>query len=110
MSHDEKNQWYTNKDLFELINQLQGEVRDFRGDNKELRLEMKETRRIIKQYNGLREEVGEARKEIDDVKEQMNVLQAKQDGRYSMMNAVRLWGGWLFALVTLLILLYKTFS
>ncbi|MCC2249069.1 hypothetical protein JUJ52_08920 [Virgibacillus sp. AGTR] len=77
-------QWYTNKDLFELINGL--------------RSEMQETRNVIKKYNGLREELGV-------VKEKVERIEAKTEGRKSVAEAIRLWGGWLFALVTLVVLL-----
>ncbi|WBX81282.1 hypothetical protein PD280_06055 [Virgibacillus salarius] len=77
-------QWYTNKDLFELINGL--------------RSEMQETRNVIKKYNGLREELGA-------VKEKVERIEAKTEGRKSVAEAIRLWGGWLFALVTLVVLL-----
>nr|QRZ17763.1 hypothetical protein JUJ52_18770 [Virgibacillus sp. AGTR] len=70
-------QWYTNKDLFELINGL--------------RSEMQETRNVIKKYNGLREELGV-------VKEKVERIEAKTEGRKSVAEAIRLWGGWLFAL------------
>jgi len=84
-------QWYTNKELFELINELQKDFRD-------LRSEMRQTREIIKQYNGLRKELGQVRLEIDQMK-------SKMTGKQMVWEAIRNWGGWLFALITLLILL-----
>ncbi|MGX9931944.1 hypothetical protein ACW0KB_11965 [Virgibacillus salarius] len=91
-------QWYTNKDLFELINGVQ-------SDFKDLRLEMRETRSIIKQYNGLREEVGLVREEVEEVKKQVQETQNMNKGKSKVLEAIRLWGGWLFALVTLVVLL-----
>ena len=84
-------QWYTNKELFEQLNAMQGDFRD-------LRAEMKETRTMIRQYNGLREQ-------INDVKEKVDEMEARQEGKQSFAEAIRQWGGWLFALVTLLVLL-----
>ncbi|QGH34622.1 hypothetical protein GI584_11520 [Gracilibacillus salitolerans] len=52
------NQWYTNKDLFELINNMSSDFHD-------LRSEMKETRNIIKKYNGLREELGIVKDKVE---------------------------------------------
>ncbi|GAA5416187.1 hypothetical protein Pryu01_01219 [Paraliobacillus ryukyuensis] len=91
-------QWYTNKDLFEQINAIQ-------GDFKDLRSEMKETRSMIKQYNGLREEVGLVREEVEEVKKQVKEAQNINKGKSKFLEAVRLWGGWLFALITLIVLL-----
>ncbi|KRG15624.1 hypothetical protein ACA30_05930 [Virgibacillus soli] len=82
------NQWYTNKDLFILINDLQKE--------------MQETRAAIKKYNNLYSKVGQVKEELDEIK-------AMQKGKKSSSEAIRNWGGWLFALITLLILISKTF-
>ncbi len=79
-------QWYTNKELFEMLNNMREEFKD-------LSAEMRETRAIIRKYNGLREEVGECRKEVESVKEQMDVLKAKADGRSSVWNDIRGWVG-----------------
>jgi hypothetical protein len=102
MPSDDNKQWYTNKDLFELINHMQGDFRD-------LRSEMKETRSAIKKYNGLREEVGSARKEIDGVKEEVEIIRAMAKGRSSVWTDVRLWGGWIVAFLTMLAALGKVF-
>ncbi|NBJ70616.1 MULTISPECIES: hypothetical protein [Clostridia] len=87
----DETQWYTNKELFEQIAAIQGEFKD-------LRHEMKETRNMIKKYNGLREELG-------IVKEKVERMEARTEGKKTLLEAVRLWGGWLFAFVTLLILI-----
>ncbi len=89
------NQWYTNKDLFELINNMSSDFHD-------LRSEMKETRNIIKKYNGLREELG-------IVKDKVEKMQARSEGRLSVGEAIRNWGGWLFAFITLVILIITKF-
>lgn len=81
-------QWYSNKDLFEQIN--------------ELKEEMRETRTLIKQYNGIREKV-------DLVANDVNTLKALNTGRAKVLSAIREWGGWVFALITLLILLKNNF-
>lgn len=91
----EKEQWYTNKDLHEQINAMS---RDFT----ELRHEMKETRTMIRRYNGLREK-------IDFVEDEVKEIKALTEGKKTFAEAVRLWGGWLFALITLVILLIDKF-
>ncbi|SFP19399.1 hypothetical protein [Salibacterium halotolerans] len=89
MSDEQKNnEWYSNKDLFEQLNDVRA---DFHG----LRTEMKETRTMIKQYNGLREEVGEVRNKIEKVKGQVNQIEAQAQGRSKTWDAIRVWGGWI---------------
>lgn len=85
----DKGQWYSNKDLFELINALQAEMR--------------ETRAIIKRYNGLYEK-------LDNVKRKVDHIEAEQEGRMKVKEAIISWGGWLFGLITLIILIYTTFN
>src|SRR5699024_292355 len=86
-------QWYSNKDLFEQITAIQ-------NDFKDLRVEMKETRAIIRQYNGLREELGQVKKDIAD-------MQSKNKGKKMLSEAIRLWGGWLFAFITVVLMLVE---
>jgi hypothetical protein len=43
----DENQWYTNKDLFEMFNNIKNDIQ-------KLSLEMKETKILIRDYNGLR--------------------------------------------------------
>lgn len=82
---------YSTKELREII---AGISKDFEG----LRTEMKQTRETIRKYNGLREEIAKVQNEIIFMK-------ATGKGRNSTMEVIRNWGGWLFALVTLIVLL-----
>lgn len=91
-------QWYSNKDLFERIMDLQKEMRTI----PQLRQEMEETRRIIKKYNGLYEK-------LDNVKRKVDHIESVTEGKNSTKEAIRQWGGWLFGFITLLVLLYTTF-
>jgi len=84
----EREQWYTNKELFEQINAL--------------RMEMQETRNVIRKYNGLREEIG-------IMKEKITKMEAMQQGKSKVGEAIRNWGGWLFAFITLVVLLINQF-
>ncbi len=86
---------YTNKELHKLIMNIS---RDFT----ELRTEMKQTRETIRKYNGLREEIGKLQRKII-------IMEASGAGKSSTLEIIRNWGGWFFALITLIILLYNTF-
>ncbi|WAA10340.1 hypothetical protein [Fervidibacillus albus] len=91
-------QWYSNKDLFEMVSSM-------KDDFQELRAEMRETRNAIKKYNGLREELGETRKELFRMKDKVEEMEAVEKGKDKFGEAVRDWGGWIFALISLIILL-----
>lgn len=84
----EENQWYTNKDLFEQINGMQ-------GDFQNLRSEMKETRNVIKKYNGLREELGA-------IKEQVNRMEARKEGKLKVYDGIVKYGGWAVGILSML--------
>jgi len=89
VSEEEKDQWYTNKDLFEQIMGLQQD--------------MKETRSVIKKYNGLYEKVNYLKVRIDKV-------ESRRLNKMDFVNSIRQWGGWIFALITLIFLAIKTFN
>jgi len=81
---DEHGNWYSNKELFELITTLKDDL--------------KETRHIIKQYNGLREK-------IETVEDKVRHIETMTEARSGFGQSIREWGGWLFGLITLLVLL-----
>lgn len=85
--------WYSNKELFEQLNQMQ-------GDFKDLSHEMRETRTMIRQYNGLREKINNVETEVQHIK-------SLAEGKQTFGQAIREWGGWVFALITLIVLLYQ---
>lgn len=67
-------------------------------DIQSLRTEMRETREIIRRYNGLREELYKVKDKVEDI-------EARSQGKNAVLEAIRNWGGWLFALITLIVLL-----
>ncbi len=58
-------QWYTNKDLFEMI-------QDFTKEVTELKNEMTETKTLIRDYNGLRENINKANKKITGIEKKID--------------------------------------
>ena len=52
--------WYSNKDLFEMIDGFKTEVAD-------LRLEMRETKTLIRDYNRLRKNINESNKKVGEL-------------------------------------------
>ena len=55
--HEQYEDWYDNKDLYEKIESLSADI-------SELRLEMKETKTLIRDYNGLRKTVNSVSERI----------------------------------------------
>src|SRR5699024_12841676 len=99
ISKDE-NQCYTNKELIEKINSLSENFIELRG-------ELRETKSHIKQYNGLREEIERIDKDSEVMKEQIYTIINREEGKHSVWETLRDWGGWIFGFITLLVLLYN---
>ena len=59
------NDWYDNKALFEMVDNLKSEITD-------LRLDMKETKTLIRDYNGLRSDVAKVAKRVQTVESKLN--------------------------------------
>lgn len=72
-------EWYTNKELFEMIQGLAGE--------------MKQTRDLIKKYNNLHKTVQEHEKYIA-------TQLGRGKGMKSIESAILQWGGWFIAVIT----------
>ena len=83
---EEKEQWYTNKDLFEMVQGLQNNIAD-------LNTAMKETAVLIRDYNGLR-------KEINECKQKLWENEGKTEGGHSVWGYVVGGIGLLMALIS----------
>lgn len=59
--------WYDNKALYEMFQQLKSEISD-------MRKEMAETRTLIRDYNGLREKVDETCQRVSKVESSLGTL------------------------------------
>ena len=76
---DERNieQWYTNKEIYEMV--------------RELTIELQETREAVKSYNGLRKDLNWCMQQIqNDI--------GLSTGREIVWAAIRDWGGWFVAI------------
>ena len=74
--------WYSNKEIFEM---LQG-----------LKEELRETRILVKQYNGLRKDLAETMKRVAAI-EQQNI------GKSQVGTSIREWTGWVIAILALVV-------
>lgn len=83
---DAREQWYTNKDLYEMVVGLKDDLQ--------------ETRLLIQEYNGLRKRLDVCDATLADL-----VSQAK--GRATVASGIRSWGGWIVGIVSLLITIVK---
>ena len=62
-----ENNWYSNKDLFEMIDKFKEEVND-------LTVEMKETKMLIRDYNGLRKNINDNNKKVGELERKVETL------------------------------------
>jgi hypothetical protein len=85
MTPNSPNEWYSNRDLFEMIQHLQGEIISLRSD-------LRATQEAIRRYNNLRAD-------LEGVIMRVHAIEQQAVGRASVGRAVREWGGWIIALV-----------
>ena len=83
---ERREQWYSNKEIFEMV--------------QELRDELKTTREIVKKYNGIREDLNWCVLKLQS-------HNTTKEARYTIIEGFREWGGWLVALA---VAAYKIFG
>ena len=62
-----ENNWYSNKELFEMIDKFKEEVND-------LTVEMKETKMLIRDYNGLRKNINDNNRKVGELERKIETL------------------------------------
>ena len=82
-------EWYTNKQLFEMLQGL-------KDDMAETRVELAATRESVRRYNGLRED-------LEDVRTRVTAIEQQGVGRARVGSAIREWGSWIMALSSLVV-------
>lgn len=89
----EQQNWYSNKELFEMLEGVKNDMID-------LRIEMKETKTLIRDYNGLRKTINDTKKEVSELKQQ---VETNQDNRKEYI-------GYIIAAISTLFLLLNYFN
>ena len=91
----EKEQWYSNKDLFEKIQELSDELQ--------------ETRQLVVKYNNLveklyrvEEKTEENTREVKNLANEVNKMKYTTKGKKSAFEMVRNWTPWLITITTIL--------
>ncbi|HHW10832.1 MAG TPA: hypothetical protein GXX29_12745 [Firmicutes bacterium] len=93
---NEKEQWFSNKDLLVMMQSLQGELI-------ELRAELRVIADAVRRYNGLRERLEETERKLD-----AHILTGA--GQAGVARGIREWGGWVMALLALILSWYMKLS
>lgn len=62
-----ENNWYSNKELFEMIDKFKEEVNG-------LTVEMKETKMLIRDYNGLRKNINDNNRKVGELERKIETL------------------------------------
>lgn len=85
----EEPQWYTNKDIYEMVQALKTDFHQFRAEMQEI--------------NNLRTQI------VDLQKGQLEWVQYKNKllGKSSVGDGIRQWGGWFIAIISLIFSLWK---
>lgn len=113
----EKNQWYTNRDLFEMLQENNKEFAEsIRQTNEKfttsisqvnekmdgLSDELTVTRQKISQYNNLYEKLNKNIRDVTEVKQELADDKAKKKGIQAVGNFIIKWGGWFIVVATFL--------
>ncbi len=67
------------------------------------------TRQYIQKYNGLRKEISRHELRLRHLENENIKKKEHKQGQFDLGEAIRKWGGWIVALITVLVLLYTTF-
>lgn len=85
----DQEQWYTNKELFEMISGLKDDLI--------------ETRKVVREYNDLRRSLNDCIRRVSDI-EQRNI------GKQNVEQAILRWTPWAIAVVSAVAALYAFFG
>lgn len=96
MNEQKQEQWYTNKDLLQMQQELREELI-------ELRTELRNTTEAVRRYNGLRER-------IDDTARRLDAHLLTGVGKADVARGIREWGGWIVGLIGVLAALVSRYG
>ena len=91
---ENKNDWYTNKELLEKIQNLFKMFNSLEKKLEQTEKKLEQTEKIIEKYNGLRSNIGELEKALYKIR-------TSEECKANLQERVFKWGGWLLALLTL---------
>ena len=77
-------QWYTNKEIYEMVQNLTLDLRDTRAD--------------LKAYNELKNDVAWCMDQIKFISNQARSSAGVTMGESNIWEGIRIWGGWILAL------------
>lgn len=86
MADKGREEWYSNKELYEMFQSLKEEL--------------KLTIEAVKRYNGIRND-------LNNVMGRLLAIEQQAIGRYTVGKALREWGGWVVAILSCLATLKK---
>lgn len=88
-------QWYNNKDLFEMIQELGKSMQLLQND-------LMQTRYEIKQYNNLRANLNTCLSEVHEVQQEVKEMKSETKGKKSVGVAVIAWTSFGIGILTIL--------
>lgn len=102
MAEKEKDKFYSNREIYEM---LMAE----KDERLKLSEELKLTRQYIQKYNGLREEIYKQGLRINELEGKQISNQSQKSGQLAVGDAIIKWSGWVGMLITLGVLLAQLF-
>ena len=85
---EEKEQWYTNKQLFEMLNQLKAELQ--------------ETRDVVKKYNELRKTLNWSMERIYELEKWKSEREGRKEAAHDTWEMIRRWTPWVITIFAML--------
>ena len=87
------NNHFTNKEIIQnLMEQME-----------KLDCRLKETEEIINKYNGLRKKIHSTEDRVGKLQEKFNKRVSADKGKSVFLSSIRVWGGWIVAILSLLV-------
>lgn len=103
MEQKTSEEWYGNKDLFEMFVNLKKEFLELKAD-------LSLTRQFIKQYNHLQQTLNTCIDKINILEQIEDVNRGFIKGRSDIIIGFRKWGGWLIAVAASAVAIYAHFT
>lgn len=95
--------------LYDLIQGLREDMKDFSIELKDTNKELSETKLIISKYNGLREQIGERDEtisklveKVDKLEDQLNCISNTSKGKQQAFEYIRKWTPWLITILSMI--------
>jgi len=96
MFSDESEEFFSNRELFEMFSD---EIESLLQDVDELKSDLQSTRKAVKKHHNLREQIGHIDERLSGVEDR----EKKSTGKFELLDSVKEYGIWIVAILSLLL-------